>query len=128
MELEPSAKILIVDDLMPMRTALRSALKRMGYEYVIEAADGTEALAALDVDGDTALVISDWNMEPMDGLALLVAIRADDRFQKLPFMLISAQGDQTLFTKAYAAGASLVLPKPFNVEILRKAITELVVP
>ena len=128
MHLSSNAKILIADDMTAMRVALRRAFVQMGYNNIIEAADGAEAFAILEANDDTALVISDWNMEPMDGLALLAAVRAAIRLQKLPFILMSAEVSQSLRDKAGTAGASLVLPKPFDVKILRKAIDELVAP
>ncbi len=125
MKLEGDAKILIADDLPEMRVALRRALARLGFRNVFETADGTEALAALEANSDTLLVISDWNMEPMDGLALLTAVRADVRFQELPFILVSADAGVNLCDQARAAGVSLILPKPFDVEILRQTIAAL---
>jgi two-component system, chemotaxis family, chemotaxis protein CheY len=63
-------------------------------------------------------------MEPMDGLALLRAVRADARFRTLPFILISADAG-AVRDKAADAGASLVLSKPFDANALRAAIAEL---
>lgn len=123
MHLDSAAKIIIADDMPAMLTGLRRALAQLGFTHVIEAADGAEAFAALGANPDTALVISDWNMEPMDGLALLGAVRADARFRKLPFILISADAG-AVREKAARAGVSLVLAKPFDAEVLRKAIAE----
>jgi two-component system chemotaxis response regulator CheY len=128
MHLSPSAKIVIADDLIPMLTGLRRALGQLGFSNVFDAMNGEEAFAALEANPDAALVISDWNMEPMDGLALLAAIRADARFAKLPFILISADANQTMRERAARMGVSLVLPKPFDAEILRNAIAGLAAP
>ena len=64
-------------------------------------------------------------MEPMDGLALLHMVRGDARFQKLPFILISADANTSMREKAAAAGVSLVLAKPFDTETWRTAIGNL---
>lgn len=125
MQLSGSAKIIIADDLIPMLVALRRALNQLGLTNVYEGVSGVEALAALHENPDAALVISDWNMLPMDGLEFLAAIRADARFHTLPFILISAETSPHLRDKAMAGGASLVLPKPFDAEILRKAIADI---
>ena len=125
MQLSGSAKIVIADDLIPMLVALRRALNQLGFSNVYEGISGVEALAALHENPDAALVISDWNMQPMDGLEFLDTIRADTRFRTLPFILISAETSAHLRDKAMAGGASLVLPKPFDAEILRKAIAEI---
>ena len=125
MPLDHAAKILIADDMPGMLTGLKRALVQLGFSNVVEAADGTQAFTALGANPDTALVISDWNMEPMDGLALLDAVRADARFQTLPFILISADASPRMRAQAAASGASLVLAKPFDAEMLRAAIAEL---
>jgi two-component system chemotaxis response regulator CheY len=116
-----SAKILVVDDLTSMRTALRQALARLGFSDVMECADGAEALTALR-GNDISLVISDWQMEPMDGLLLLEAMRADDTLKQLPFILMSGETEPDLERRATAAGAQWVLSKPFGADALRRAL------
>ena len=128
MKLDPAAKICIVDDTSSMLIGLRRALLKLGYGTVIEATNGQEAFAGLEANADTALVISDWNMAPMDGLALLAAVRADKRFHKLPFILISADAGPHLREKAAQLDVSLVLAKPFDAEKLRAAINDVPEP
>src|SRR5581483_5328852 len=99
---QQSSKILIVDDLEHMRTALKGALARLGFNEVQACGDGREALAALRSD-DFSLVISDWRMEPMDGLQLLAEIRADTGLAALPFILVTAETEPTLPQRAAAA-------------------------
>lgn len=118
------AKILVVDDLAGMRSALRQALGRLGFDAVVECADGAEALDCLRRD-DITLVISDWQMEPMDGLALLQEVRGDARLAALPFILVSGEATPALHQRANAAGVSLVLSKPFGPEDLRVALAGL---
>ena len=119
-----AAKIIIVDDVAMMLAGLRRALAQLNFTNIVEAHDGAEAFAMLETHADTALIISDWNMEPMDGLALLQKVRADACFRNLPFILISANAE-IVRDKAAAAGASLVLAKPFDVNALRAAIAGL---
>ena len=121
---QQNAKILIVDDLEHMRIALKGALARLGFNEVEAAGDGEEALAALR-STDFSLVISDWRMEPMDGLQLLAKIRADIDLAALPFILVTAETEPTLRARATAAGASAVLNKPFGAEALRSALADL---
>ena len=119
-----AAKILVVDDLAGMRSALRQALGKLGFDTVIECADGREALDCLKAH-DITLVISDWQMEPMDGLTLLREVRNDAHLKELPFILVSGEATPALHERANAAGASLVLSKPFGPEVLRSALAEL---
>ena len=119
-----AAKILVVDDLAGMRSALRQVLSKLGFETVVECEDGVQALDCLRAD-DITLVISDWQMEPMDGLALLHEVRNDARLAALPFILVSGEATPQLHERANAAGASLVLSKPFGPETLRDALAGL---
>ena len=125
MKIDPSAKIVIVDDAVHMLIALRRTLTKLGFSHILEATNGKEALAILEHNLDTALIISDWNMEPVDGLALLEAIRADHRLRDLPFILITADPAANSRDKAMAAGAQVILTKPFTAEALRLAISGL---
>ncbi|MBX7200348.1 MAG: response regulator [Rhodospirillaceae bacterium] len=118
------AKILVVDDLAGMRTALCQALGKLGFESVTACADGIQALDHLKTN-EVTLVISDWQMEPMDGLALLREVRGDARLKALPFILVSGEATPALRERANAAGASLVLGKPFGPEALRAALAGL---
>lgn len=118
------ARILVVDDLAGMRAALRHTLGKLGFDTVIECADGVQALDCLKND-EITLVISDWQMEPMDGLALLREVRNDARLKSLPFILVSGEATPGLHERANAAGASLILSKPFGPEILRAALAGL---
>ena len=117
-------KILVVDDLAGMRTALRQVLGKLGFDTVVECEDGAQALDCLRAD-DITLVISDWQMEPMDGLTLLREVRNDARLAALPFILVSGEASPQLHERANATGASMVLSKPFGPEALRDALAGL---
>jgi CheY-like chemotaxis protein len=68
--------VLVVDDYNTMIRIMHNLLKQLGFEQVDDANDGSTALAKLR-KRDYGLVISDWNMEPMTGFALLQEMRAD---------------------------------------------------
>jgi two-component system, chemotaxis family, chemotaxis protein CheY len=62
--------ILIVDDSSSLRTVVRLALQRAGYD-VLEAGDGVEGLKQLDAAGKVNLIVSDVNMPNMDGITFV---------------------------------------------------------
>jgi DNA-binding NtrC family response regulator len=105
-----TTSILLVEDHAATRAHLGDALRASGYR-VIAAAGGPEALAAL---GRTPvdLVLSDYRMQPMDGLALLRAVR---RAHEVPFLLYSAGADAEAVFEAGRAGALRFLEYPFRV-------------
>src|ERR1700712_3704211 len=88
--IDKTMTVLIVDDYKTMLRIIRNLLKQIGFEHVDEASDGSEALAKLRTKS-FGLVISDWNMEPMTGLELLQAVRADVKLKALPFIMITAE-------------------------------------
>ena len=102
--------ILIVDDDPDMRLYLRSCLKTFGgIEYVLEAADGLDALP-LARSGGADLVISDVLLPRLDGYGLCLAIKADPGLRHLPVLLISGE-DVGRSVRSVADG---FLVKPFN--------------
>ena len=70
-------RALIVDDSRAMRIFLKRALTSCGFDDFLEAADGIEALTALDSwAGDLPrFVFVDWNMPVMSGLEFVQAAR-----------------------------------------------------
>ena len=60
-------KFLIVDDSVTMRRIVVNTLKTIGFDQVVEASDGKDALAKLLTEG-ADFVITDWNMPEMNGL------------------------------------------------------------
>jgi two-component system, chemotaxis family, chemotaxis protein CheY len=77
--------ILVVEDHDATALILQSLLKRLGFSNVDEASDGLMALAKIR-EKRYALVISDWNMEPMSGYGLLKKIRMDEDLAEIRFI------------------------------------------
>ena len=114
-------KILVVDDYATMRRIVRNLLTQIGFSDIEEAGDGVTALAKLR-ESKFGLVISDWNMEPMTGLQLLKEIRADNKLNATPFIMVTAESKTENVVAAKAAGVSNYIVKPFNAETLRDKI------
>ena len=115
-------KFLVVDDFSTMRRIIRNLLKQLGFEDVDDASDGTAALARLK-GRKYGLVISDWNMEPMTGLELLKAVRANPNYKGIPFIMVTAEGKTENVIAAKEAGVSNYIVKPFSAETLKTKMT-----
>ena len=115
--------VLIVDDSATLRGALRAVLGAIGVERIIEAADAIEAIEVLK-SGEVTLAITDWKMEPMDGLALVRAVRggAVGPNADLPMIMLTAYSDARYKAEAIRAGVSFFLPKPFTAASLIEAL------
>ncbi|MGH6902141.1 MAG: response regulator [Geminicoccaceae bacterium] len=121
MTVDKSTPILVVDDYRTMIRIVRNLLHQLGFDNVDDASDGAAALAKLR-QGDFGLVISDWMMEPMNGLELLRQVRADPKLQALPFIMITAENRKERVAKAEQAGADGFIVKPFNAQALSDRI------
>jgi len=115
--------VLIVDDYKTMLRIIRNLLKQLGFNNVDEALDGTQALELMK-HKHYGLVISDWNMEPMTGIDLLQAVRAnDDKHKDVPFIMVTAESKTENVIAAKQAGASNYIVKPFNADTLKQKIS-----
>lgn len=117
-------KILVVDDFATMRRIIRTTLKQLGLQNIMEAADGTEALEILRAGG-IDFVITDWNMPKMTGLELLKAIRADAALKSTPVLLVTAEAEKENVIQAAQAGVNNYIVKPFTAAVLREKILKI---
>jgi two-component system chemotaxis response regulator CheY len=121
MALDLNMPILVVDDYQTMVRIIRNLLKQLGFEDVDDASDGSTALAKMR-EKRYALVISDWNMEPMTGYDLLRQVRGDDRLRSTPFIMVTAESKTDNVIAAKKAGVSNYIVKPFNAQTLKSKI------
>ena len=118
-----TTRFLIVDDFSTMRKVIKKALFDLGYENVIEAADGVKGYELLEKFALTSepveIIMSDWNMPNMMGIDLLKKCRVEARFKTLPFILITAESEQSQIIEAVKAGVSDYVIKPFSPSTLK---------
>lgn len=117
-------KIIAVDDSPTMRRIIINTLKRAGYENVIEATDGKDALAKMKVE-QVNFVITDWNMPEMDGLAFVTQIRSTDEFKNLPVLMVTTRSVKEDIVEAMKAGVNNYIVKPFTPETLKAKIDQI---
>jgi DNA-binding response OmpR family regulator len=102
--------VLLVEDEETLRKVLRSLLERDGFE-VAEAADGAEALSAVDRLTPDAVVL-DLNLPVLDGFAVLSRLRTRSTSATLPVLVLTANGDEASEVRALKMGANEFLTKP----------------
>lgn len=108
---ELASTILVAEDHMDSRDALRALLEAFGYRVIV-AADGREAVA-LAISEHPDLVLMDIMMPEMDGFEATRAIRNDARTARLPIIAVTAmEGAQQL---ALQAGADDFVRKPVDI-------------
>ncbi len=121
MAVDLNMNVLIVDDLEAMLRVLRNLLKQLNFRNIDQASDGREALAKLRA-GNFALVISDWQMEPMTGIELVREMRADRKLKHLPFIMVTAETQKDRLAVAKEAGVDTTVIKPLTTDSLRKSL------
>ena len=104
------ATILIVDDSPSVRRRVRSGLEGGGHA-VMEAADGATALALLQMNR-VDMVVTDMNMDGMNGLELVSRIRQKHPRASLPVLILTTEAGDELKARGRAAGADGWLVKP----------------
>ncbi len=119
---DQNINILVVDDYKTMLRIIRNLLSQLGFNAVDEAYNGSLAISQLK-EKKYDLIISDWNMEPMSGLELLKAVRADESLKHIPFIMVTAESKTDNVIAAKEAGVSNYIIKPFNLDTLRAKLT-----
>lgn len=109
--------VLLAEGASAMRQALASQLQTFGFGQVLQARDGTRALQMLRAE-PVHVVICDLDMQGMDGLSVLEAMRADPKLAGLPFILMSGGLDRDSASRAIRLGIGDLLVKPFTVRRL----------
>lgn len=123
-ESKKGMKILVVDDFPTQRKLMKRTLLDLGFENVIEAVDGVDALEKLHA-GDVEFIICDWHMPKMMGIDLLRTIRADDKLSRMPFLMVTAEVKRENIIAAAKAGVSNYIAKPFTVESLQEKMRDI---
>ena len=116
------SQILVVDDDSQLREAIVDTLMITGYAC-IEASNGDEALSIL-LKRNVDMVISDIQMDGMDGHTLLRSIR--DKYPQMPVLLMTAYANIDGAVKAMRDGAIDYLAKPFAPEVLLNQVSRYV--
>ena len=112
------ARILITEDEESLRRFVARALRLDGHE-TFEAGDGAEGLERLD-EGSFDLLLSDIRMPVMDGIEL--AHQASARFPDMKILLMTGYAEQRERADDLAAKIVDVVPKPFALPDIRKAV------
>ena len=115
------ARLLVVDDVEQNVDLLVRRLRRFGYENIVTARNGREALEILDTR-PVDLILLDIMMPELDGYAVLERLNEQERLADLPVIMISAIDELEDVVRCIELGAEDYLTKPFNVTLLRARV------
>jgi two-component system chemotaxis response regulator CheY len=124
--IKSDVKILLIDDFNATRTIFKLELARLGFRNITESEDGMDAYEKICLSHAAkipfSLIISDWNMPNMTGIELLQQLRADERFLSLPFIIVTAEEEQTYAMQAMTSGATDFFVKPISPSMIAKKL------
>jgi CheY-like chemotaxis protein len=118
------ASILLIDDTASVLTALEYCLKGVGYEVLI-AGDGRTGLR-LAGERRPDLIMLDLEMPLLNGVAVCRTLKADPLLSRIPVLMMTGQATQEARRQALAAGAVVVMSKPFDLEVLEATVARCV--
>jgi phosphoserine phosphatase RsbU/P len=113
-------RILVVDDQEDSRDLTEGALLSAGYNDIVTAESGWDALKTLDVGRPTEeappvdLLLLDIVMPEMDGVEACARIRNDARYADMPIIMVTSLDDVDSLANAFVAGATDYITKPVN--------------
>jgi len=112
-KIKVAEKIMVVDDSKFIRTSIKKFLGSMGYENVIEASNGIEAVEKHEQE-KPAIIFMDIVMNEMTGDQALEKIRETDH--ETPIVMLSSVNDSSVIERCEQMGASGYIVKPLTAE------------
>ena len=118
-------KVIVIDDIELNRVILKEAFKN-DFE-VLEAENGALGLQKIkENQDDVSAVFLDIIMPEMDGFAVLQELNISSLIQKIPVFLITTDATSAVIERAYDYGAVDVIPKPFNLMIIKRRVQNMI--
>lgn len=116
--------IITVDDSSTMRRIIKNTLQKLGFETILEAGNGVEALEVMSKN-KVDMIVTDWNMPEMDGLTFVKAVRAKEEYKDLPILMITTEAAKEDILTALRSGVNNYVVKPFTPETLQEKVFKL---
>jgi len=118
--------LLVVDESASGLT-VRSHLRQLGFVSVDVAGTGQAALDRLDTTR-YGIVLSEWHLFDTDAVLLLKAIRQVERHRRMPFIVVTSNGNPRDVIAARRAGVDRYILKPYSLATLRQQLETVLGP
>jgi putative two-component system response regulator len=116
------SRIMIIDDDEATLKLYAAIIKRELGEEPLAYGDARAALAELP-ELRPSLIIVDYYMPEMDGIAFTRALRGLAHYATTPVLMLTASTDRKIGWRALTAGATSVVSKPFTLDAFRSLLT-----
>lgn len=120
-------KVLTIDDEPSVRLLIRTALQHERGIEILEAGDGVEGLEAIR-RARPDLVLLDVVMPRLDGIKMLLTLRAEPEIADTPVILLTGYKDQEKLLPLLEQKQTDFLAKPFLLELLRQKVQHMLFP
>jgi CheY-like chemotaxis protein len=119
--------VLVVEDSKPMQAILIKILEDFGFGTVLTAEDGEQAYQ-IHQHHRPDIIITDWHMEPVDGLELCHWIRRNKHSvnRTVPIILMTGDSGHIKINNARDKGVTEILVKPFNARDLARRLMHVI--
>ncbi|WP_299491343.1 response regulator [uncultured Shewanella sp.] len=117
-------RVLLVDDSHLARKMIKRTINNLGISKITEAKDGKEAIHFMQQQMFD-LVITDYNMPSIDGLALAQFIRLQSPQPYIPILMVSSQANDANLNNVHQAGVDALCDKPFEPRLVKNIIYQL---
>jgi two-component system, OmpR family, response regulator VicR len=108
-----SNEVLIVDDDVLIARLLTHWLHQKGFEVRIEN-DGKRAIASLDENSPSRIILLDVMMPFADGFEVLNEIKSRNTWKKVPVIMLTSKSQEASVVRAFEAGVDDYVTKPFK--------------
>lgn len=116
--------ILIVEDSATTRALIRAVIEELDDYETVEASSGFEALKMLPQQ-QYDLIITDINMPDINGLELINFVRNNERYSRIPIIIVSTERSEEDKKRGMALGATAYVTKPFKSFELQEIIAKI---
>jgi two-component system chemotaxis response regulator CheY len=117
-------RVLVVDDSRMARNVIKRTIGNLGIRLITEAEDGEKAIAIMQQQMFD-LVITDYNMPSVDGLALTQYIRNESTQSHIPILMVSSEANDTHLSNVSSAGVNALCDKPFEPKLVKQILYQL---
>ena len=125
--------LLVEDSLADAEMAMDALAEANLANPVIHLEDGVDCLDYLYCRGewsgreplDPAVVLLDIKMPRMSGLEVLTHLRSDDRFRRVPVVILSSSREESDLARSWDIGANAYVIKPVDVDQFFEAVRTL---
>ncbi len=117
-------RVLVVDDSRMARNVIVRVLTNLGIKNIVQAADGSEAIAYLQDQG-VDLVVTDYNMPEVNGVELTEFVRKSPTHGHVPVLMVTSESNDAHLQNVAQSGVNAMTDKPFEPHVVKQLLASI---